>query len=300
MKKMQISMGKKKIIEAYIFMLPFIIGIVAFFAFPLFVSIKLSFGKVIDMSGFKIKWIGFDNYIRAFVTDVQFIPMFLRIVRESLLKLPLILVFSLMLAMFISNDIKFKAFFRIAFFLPFLLGTGYVMQQIIGQGINEQVLMQAKNIFIPEKILAYLGPNVDEAVNSFFGVIVTVLWSCGVQILLFLSSLQGISKSLYESAKVDGATQWEMFWKITLPMISPVMLLNIIYTLLDSFTDISNPILSYIQDYAFTRTDFAYAAAIGWIYFIFIMILILVIFMIMKNHLYSFDMKGETKNGKSR
>ena len=174
------------------------------------------------------------------------------------------------------------------------------MQQIIGQGINEQVLMQAKNIFIPEKILAYLGPNVDEAVNSFFGVIVTVLWSCGVQILLFLSSLQGISKSLYESAKVDGATQWEMFWKITLPMISPVMLLNIIYTLLDSFTDISNPILSYIQDYAFTRTDFAYAAAIGWIYFIFIMILILVIFMIMKNHLYSFDMKGETKNGKSR
>ncbi|HBM81130.1 MAG TPA: sugar ABC transporter permease [Clostridiaceae bacterium] len=300
MKKMQISMGKKKIIEAYIFMLPFIIGIVAFFAFPLFVSIKLSFGKVIDMSGFKIKWIGFDNYIRAFVTDVQFIPMFLRIVRESLLKLPLILVFSLMLAMFISNDIKFKAFFRIAFFLPFLLGTGYVMQQIIGQGINEQVLMQAKNIFIPEKILAYLGPNVDEAVNSFFGVIVTVLWSCGVQILLFLSSLQGISKSLYESAKVDGATQWEMFWKITLPMISPVMLLNIIYTLLDSFTDISNPILSYIQDYAFTRTDFAYAAAIGWIYFIFIMILILVIFMIMKNHLYSFDMKEETKNGKSR
>ena len=300
MKKMQISMGKKKIIEAYIFMLPFIIGIVAFFAFPLFVSIKLSFGKVIDMSGFKIKWIGFDNYIRAFVTDVQFIPMFLRIVRESLLKLPLILVFSLMLAMFISNDIKFKAFFRIAFFLPFLLGTGYVMQQIIGQGINEQVLMQAKNIFIPEKILAYLGPNVDEAVNSFFGVIVTVLWSCGVQILLFLSSLQGISKSLYESAKVDGATQWEMFWKITLPMISPVMLLNIIYTLLDSFTDISNPILSYIQDYAFTRTEFAYAAAIGWIYFIFIMILILVIFMIMKNHLYSFDMKEETKNGKSR
>lgn len=213
-----------------------------------------------------------------------------------IIQVPLIIVFSLLLAILISREIKFVGFFRVVFFLPFLLGTGHIMKQIIQQGVNMQVLAAARQVVLPDHMLAYLGPRVNEAVNNFFGIIVMVLWSSGVQILLFLTGLQSISTSLYESAKVDGATEWEMFWKITIPMISPIMLLNIIYTLVDSFTDISNPILTYIQTNAFRRTQFEYAAAIGWIYFIFILLLVMLIFLLMRNKVYSTVSEGGSKD----
>ncbi len=296
MKKFRMTMERRHILEAYVFMTPFIIGVLAFFAFPLFISIKLSFGEIVKMKGFKIKWLGFDHYIKAFVWDVNFAPMLLETIRQVIIQLPLIIVFSLLLAILISRDIKFVGFFRVVFFLPFLLGTGHIMQQILEQGVNMHVLSAARQIILPDEMLIYLGPKVSEMVNNFFGVIVVVLWSSGVQILLFLSGLQSIPESLYEAAKVDGATEWEMFWKITMPMISPIMLLNIIYTLVDSFTDISNPILGYIQTNAFRRTQFEYAAAIGWIYFLFILLLVLLVFLLMRNRIYSTGIEGGSRD----
>lgn len=296
MKRFKMTMERRHKMEAYVFMTPLIIGIIAFFAFPLFISIKLSFGKIIKMAGFKIEWSGFEHYIKAFVWDVNFIPMLVDVMRQVIIQVPLIIVFSLLLAILISREIKFVGFFRVVFFLPFLLGTGHIMKQIIQQGVNMQVLAAARQVVLPDHMLAYLGPRVNEAVNNFFGIIVMVLWSSGVQILLFLTGLQSISTSLYESAKVDGATEWEMFWKITIPMISPIMLLNIIYTLVDSFTDISNPILTYIQTNAFRRTQFEYAAAIGWIYFIFILLLVMLIFLLMRNKVYSTVSEGGSKD----
>ena len=296
MKRFRLTMDRRHKLEGYVFMIPFIIGIIAFFAFPLFISIKLSFGNIIKMAGFHIEWSGLEHYARAFVWDVNFLPMLFDVARQMIVQVPLIIVFSLLLAILISREIKFVGFFRVVFFLPFLLGTGHIMKRIIEQGVNVQVLSAARQVIIPDHTLRYLGPRVSEAVNNFFGIIVVVLWRSGVQILLFLTGLQSISISLYESAKVDGATEWEMFWKITIPMISPIMLLNIIYTLVDSFTDISNPILDYIQTNAFRRTQFEYAAAIGWIYFLFILLLVFIIFMTMKGRIYSTMPEGGSKD----
>lgn len=285
-------------VEGYIFISPFLLGTLIFFAFPLFMSIKLSFGKILKMEGFKIKWIGIDNYVRAFLVDINFVPMFINVVKQTFIKVLLIIIFSLLLSILINKNIKFRGFFRTVFFIPFLLGTGDVMKQLLGQGVDKQVISLADGTLIPRGMLAYLGTNVVTVIDVLFSIIVVVLWSSGVQILLFLSGLQTIPISLYESSKVDGATEWEMFWKITLPMISPIMLLNIIYTLVDSFTDVTNPILSYIQNTAFINLNFEYAAAMGWIYLLFIFILVLLVMRVLKSYTHMDDVKGVNKNAK--
>ncbi len=277
MKRLKLSMDKRRMLEGLIFVLPFILGTIFFFVFPLYVSFKLSFGRVSRMAGFVIEWVGMENYVRAFIVDTNFIPVFLNLIRQTLIKAPLIIVFSLIIGIMINKAIRCRGFFRLVFFMPFLLGSGEVMRQLLGQGIDRQIVSIADGTLIPKDMLAYLGANAVSTIDTFFGVIVTILWSSSVQVLLFLSGLQNIPISLFESSRVEGATEWEMFWKITLPMILPVMLLNIIYTIVDSFIDINNQLLTYIQNHAFRWLNFGYAAAMGWLYFICILLLLFVI-----------------------
>ena len=94
-----------------------------------------------------------------------------------------------------------------------------------------------------------------------------------MQILLFMSGVQAIPPQLYESASVDGASEWEKFWKITLPMISPVILMNLVYTIVAFFTDATNPVIDYIYKQSFTNQQFGYGAAMSWVYFAFALLL---------------------------
>lgn len=114
---------------------------------------------------------------------------------------------------------------------------------------------------------------------------------------MFLSGLQGISESLYESANVDGATAWETFWKITLPMIMPIMLVNIVYTLADSFTNITNPIIEYTQQVAFSELKFENSAAMGMLYLAFVWILVIIVFLVLgRNSIYDSKVKRERRH----
>lgn len=299
-RRFRLTMEAKHQLEGLIFISPFIGGMLLFFLYPLYMSLKLSFGKITRVVGFEVVWKGIENYTRAFLIDINFIPMFLQVVRTTLIEAPFIIILSLMIAIMINRDIRLKGFFRTAFFIPFLLGTGEVMRQLLSQGVDTQVLSLSESNIIPYSVLNYFGADVVYMIDSVFGMLVQMLWRSGVQILLFLSGLQGISVSLYESAKVDGATEWEMFWKITLPMISPIMLLNIVYTLVDSFTNIRNPILSYIQEHAFKRTQFEYSAAMGWLYFLFIILLVLIVMGVMKGYIYTTEAERGGKRSGSK
>lgn len=279
---------KQKIVEAYIFVSPLIVGGLLFFVLPFLMSLRVSFSEITRFVGFQMKWAGFKHYVKAFVYDINFIPNFLGTVQFTLVNTPLIVVFSLIFAIFLNRKIRLRPFFRLVFFLPFLLGTGFVMQELLGQGVESRSMNVARGVLFPQDIVLYLGPRVYSTINGFLGRITIILWRSGVQILLYLAGLQGISPSLYESARVDGATEWECFWKITLPMISPVILLNIVYTLIDSFTDITNPLLTYIADRGFSgAAEFEYAAAMSWIYCLFIMILLGLVFAIMRPFVYT-------------
>ena len=104
-----------------------------------------------------------------------------------------------------------------------------------------------------------------------------IMWSSGVQILIFLAGLQSISGSIYESAKVDRATEWEMFWKITVPMIMPILQVNVVYTIADSFTDYNNKLLQYVNTKMFGTIDYGLGSAMAWIYFLISFVILLVL-----------------------
>ena len=275
-----------KTAEAYIFLIPFMIGAVVFFLVPLFISFKLSFGELTGASTFDLQWRSwpqfFDHYSRALFVDTSFVPILLKEVQQMLLRAPLIIAFSMILAIAISRKIRGRGFFRLAFFLPFLLGTGNVLQQMLNVGVDSQVLSMESVTIIPPYILSYLGSGVIDAVNTFFSVIVLVLWNCSVQILLFMSGVQAIPPQLYESASVDGASEWEKFWKITLPMLTPVILLNTVYTITESFTHTTNNMMNYIRTRAFSMaSEFEFASAATNMYTLVVLVLIAIVFLLL-------------------
>ena len=289
-KSKRLGIDRKRSMEAYIFLIPWLIGVCLFFAYPIFVSIRLAFSDIVEFKGLKTAWVGLDNFRYIFFYDINFVPTFLKVVTDTLLNTPLCMVFSLIIAIFINRRMVGRGFFRTAFFIPVLLGTGYIMKQLLGMGVDGMTV--TTGILVPKLIADLLGPSITEVVQGFLDRITVVLWKSGVQIVLFLAGLQGISGSLYEAARVDGATEWEMFWKITLPMISPVIMMNVVYTIVSFFTDTTNPLVDYIYKMNFTNQQFEYAAAMSWLYFIFALVLCLGSILLMRRHIYDSGTKN--------
>lgn len=267
----RLSMEKKRSFEALIFLAPWLVGLCLFFIGPIVTSIRLSFSEIVKMNGFQMGFVGLENYQHIFFYDINFVPMFLQTVTDTLLNTPICLVFSLVIAILINRPMRGRSFFRAAFFIPVLLGTGYVMKQMLGMGADGTSI--TTGIMVPQLIADLLGHSLTEFLQGVLDRITVVLWKSGVQIVLFLAGLQGISSSLYEAARVDGATEWEMFWKITLPMISPVILMNMVYTIVAFFTDATNPIIDYIYEQSFTNQQFGHGAAMSWVYFAFALLM---------------------------
>lgn len=274
-KKKRLSITKREAYTGMFYIAPFFIGTVIFFLYPLISSLILSFGDIDkSQAGFNIKMVGFDNYWSAFFEDVIFVPRFISTVKNTLIDVPLVVVFSLIIAIMLNKITKFSGYFRVVLFLPFLLGTGYVLEYLFNLGVDAQVLsIQNGNIF-SRAVLNYIGEDFVKILDIIFGRIVKILWMSGVQILLFLSAIQNISVSLYEAARIDGANEYTTFWKITLPMISPILLLNIFYTVITSFTESTNKVLAYIQEQTVRYAAHGFAAAMGWIYFAFVLLLL--------------------------
>lgn len=284
------TINRRRGIEAFIFLLPWLIGLCLFFIYPIIVSVRLSFSEITKFKGFIMDWVGLSNYNYIFLYDTKFVPTFLQVMADTLLNTPISLVFSLLIAILINRPMKARGFFRTVFFIPVLLGSGYVMKQLLGMGADTASITQG--IMVPEQMLDLLGPTFSPVVQSVLDRITIVFWKSGVQIVLFLAGLQGISSSLYEAAKVDGATQWEMFWKITLPLISPVILLNFVYTMVAFFTDSNNALVDYIVTQIFKNQQFEYGAAMSWVYFVFSFTICMVVIAVLRKRTYNMGDRG--------
>jgi len=282
-----LSMSNRHKLEGLFFVSPFIIGAALFFIYPLYMSIRLSVGSITNIVGLEMDFVGIENYVHVLLVDTEFIPTFLEVLQTTLTRVPLVVIFAILIAIMINRDIACRGFFRTVFFIPFLLGAGVVMDQMLIQGVDLQVLALDGGL-IPYNLLFYLGSDIAEMITTFFAMLVQILWATGVPILLFLSGLQSISDALYESAVIDGATEWEKFWKITIPMIAPTMLLVIVFALVDSFTNARNPLLELIQYRAFSdQVAFERASAMGWVYFLFILLLLGAVFLVLKAYIAS-------------
>lgn len=280
-KKGTFSLEKRRALTGYVFVSPWIVGFILFMAVPLVTSLIYSFNDVQIQSGVVLNFVGWRNYIDIFTADIGFLPAFGDTIRRTVLWTPFIVVFALVLAMLLNKKIKFRGLFRVIYFLPVLLGTGYVFSRLA---------VVTEMLIIPESfergLLYVAGPDGSEAVITLIQEILSVFWRTGVQIILFLSGLQAIPDSLYEAARVDNANSWDMLWKITLPMLSPVILLNTIYTVIDSFRDSSNPLVEYIIKQIFEFSQFDIGSAMGWLYFIVVFIFIGLIFLISRKAVY--------------
>ena len=266
-------------IWGYVFVTPWVIGAALLLMWPLLRSLLLSFENVRDLINLQTEWVGLANYTEAFREDVRFLPRLLGSVQDLAVNLPLILVFSLTMALLVTGVNRGQTFLRAVFFLPVVIGSSGVITELLEAGAGDMIVDGTM-----ERLMAGLGESTGEEQGIVAPVQVVVerltliIWHTGVQILLFIAGLNSMPPSLYEAAKVDGSTGWEAFWKITLPMLSPVILVAAIYTVIDSFTDPLNSVVNYIMEISIReQLRLGYGAALSWMYFVVVFLLILLL-----------------------
>ncbi|ANC78673.1 sugar ABC transporter permease [Fictibacillus sp. 7GRE50] len=263
-------LGNNRNLTGLLFVSPWIIGFLVFTAFPLLYSLFLSFQEVkITTDGIKTNFVSFGNYEYAFSVDGTFVDRVLKYLEEMVISVPIIIVFSLIIALLLNQKIKFRGLFRTIFFLPVIIASGPVIKELIDQGITTIPSIEQYAIY------QALNDNPDGFFNGILLYLIknliVILWYSGVQILIFLAALQKMDKQIFEAAKIDGASNWEFFWKITLPSLTPMIIVNLIYTIVTYSVFSLNPIIEHIQKNMFkVDTGYGYASALSWIYFLII------------------------------
>ena len=273
---------RREALAGLAFISPWIIGLCLFFAFPIFRSIQLSFVNVLNMSEYELEWAGLDHYKYIFREDAWYVKHFVTTIKEMLIQIPLTNVFALFIAILLNRNFPGRTVYRTLFFLPVILGSGFIMSQLSGQGIQSEAMETAQNVLLPMELKIYLGGELTALLTDFLSLITSILWKCGVQIIIYLSGLQSVSPTLYEAARVDSATEWEMFWLITLPMLTPIILMNLIYSVVDCFINADNLLFKHIQNTGFALKEWENSAAMSWMFFLFVIVLVAIIFSIMR------------------
>jgi ABC-type sugar transport system permease subunit len=278
---MRLTLRQRNALYGYLFVTIWFVGFMIWFMIPLAKNFALSVtdARLATITEHSYKFNGIANYVEAFTADIEFMPYLIETMRNLVVDVPFILAFSLAVALLSVQKVPGEAIFRAVFFLPVVIGSAVVIGRMFDQLGNQMVLFRGQGA--QQFLYTFLGDKLPVFL-SFLNRSVFVLWRSGVQILIFIAGLKSIDPTLYEVSQVDGATSWGQFWKITLPMLSPVILINIVYTIIDSFTDYFNTVLRYIRVVSFTNSEMrmGYASALGNIYFILIFILVIIIFVI--------------------
>lgn len=277
----QSRLVRKREIKGLFFVLPFLIGFFGFIFFPMIQSLIYSFNDLKFDGKVWLEFVGIDNYKRAFMIDTKFRQLLLDSLSDMLINVPIILIFSMLVAVFLNGKFIGQPTFQMIFFIPVIVSAG-IMPELLGGDIIRRTIINASSMTGEETSLfnasligdlftkMSLPSSFVEYIMYAITNILEVINSSGIQILVFLIALKAIPKSLYEASNIEGATAWESFWKITFPMVLPQMLVNVVYTIIDAFSSNVNPVMKSITDYNFGSFQFGYAAALAWTYFVII------------------------------
>ena len=274
--KTKMSLAGRRAIFGYLFILPFVLGFLLFMAKPLIQSLIMSFSDVnVGANGFDLTYAGLKNYERALTIDPNFNIMLVDEISKMILNSLATIIFSFFIALLLNQKFKGRAFVRAVFFLPVIFSSGV----IVGLEYNNTLLAGMKQMIEEsstsgiadtlETILANsdLGDGLIETIITLVNSVYDIAIASGIQIIIFLSALQTIPKSMYEAADIEGCTKWESLWKITFPMISSMFLVNWIYTIIDFFMKSDNQVIQQVQSEVTRNLDFGYGSALSWIYF---------------------------------
>ena len=272
MKRPFFNMERRHGLVGLLFISPFLVGFFQFFLFPAITSVRRSFSNVSFVDAREVlEPAGFANYAHVFFTDPEFLQLLIAYFQFLLPQLGIVLVFSMFIALTLEQKFLGRVFFRAIFFVPVIVSSGIVIS-ILSDDLTNQAMQENTAIFITNNrilinllIDARVGAPIIGAVLGVINSIFDLAWRSGVQILLFLAALVSIPKSFYEASTIEGASGWSTFWKITFPMISPFILVCVVYTIVDTFTDYSNPLINYIYE-TIQHLDYGYASAMAWVY----------------------------------
>ncbi len=283
----KLSYERKKSYYGYIFISLWLVGFIAMFLIPFISSVIYSFSEVKIEAGYvDNRWVGLKNYIELFTKNTEFMPAFTSTLSTVVFKTPLIIVFSLFIAMLLNQEFKGRFIARAIFFLPVVISTGVVMDVINGDyfmglvmsGSRSSMMFETSSVEdlflnsgIPQTAISYIQGLVDS--------IFELSWVSGIQILIFIAGLQSIPATMYEVASVEGSNAWVTFWKVTVPMLAPMLLVNIFYTIVDNAINYSNPMFALI-DKNTQNLKFDVTAAMAIVNFIIVFVIVIAVFVI--------------------
>lgn len=299
------ALDSKKARAGWFFVIPFVVGMIAIYLPIIFDSLALSFQKMTIQQGggYTTEWVGLENYQDALFTDPNFVRILTESLKQLVLDVPAIVIFALFMAIVLNQKMIGRAVFRAIFFVPVIISTGIIdsldqsnaMEAYMSSGAIDTgaqtsnagaEILSAMDI---QKLLGNMvvGTELVEYVVGMVNGIFNIVNRSGVQMLVFLAGLQSINPSIYESCKMEGATPWETFWKITFPMISPMILVNAVYTVIDSFTSQSNQVMSYINNIYLTASGGrVLSTAMSWVYFLLVIVLLGLVALILSSFVF--------------
>ena len=273
----------KKSTYGFMFVLPWIIGMILFFFVPLVQSLIYSFSYVVpDIGELSTEWVGLDNYKYIFNQDQYYVDNLMKSLSGFFTTMPIIVILSLILALVLNGEFKGRVVFRGIFFIPVIVATGVVMSLLTKSYANGPIIQLSTTV--SEDAYSAIGSgggmdfttllnslklpeDVTTQLNTMITSIFNTLWSCGIPVVLFIAGLQTIPAQLYEASKVEGATKWEEFWYITLPMIGQTLLLVIVFTLIEVLTQNSNAVITQAYDQMISNMNYSDSAAMLWTFF---------------------------------
>lgn len=274
-----------------VFASPFIIGFIAFFLMPLINTFYYSFNKVGvgDRGGMTFEWVGLQNYIDLFQTEVTTTSQtMLRLFTEQnmtmLISVPLIVIFSLFMALLANRQFKGRAIVRLIFFLPIILGIDVVMD-MLAMTTGTETLDTGSNLLSGSYVTIFLMNMINVPRTILFPImnymenIFDLISQAGVQTLIYLTALQSISPSLYEVARMEGATAYETFWKVTIPSIIHITLFVVVYTIVDLF--LKSTIAQEAYAFAFTQSKIGVGSALSVVYIFNVIVVLALVLLIM-------------------
>lgn len=281
-------------IQGYLFISPWLIGFLLLTIWPMILSFYYSFTNYSLLE--KADWAGMQNYIKIFTDDDSFINSMKATTLFVILSVPLKLTTALLLALILNKNVRGLSFYRTVIYFPSLIGAsvavGILWNNIFGKdGLVNQFIgyfgLDGKNwIGLPETALGTL--------------VVLAIWHFGSSMIIFLAGLKQIPKELYEACSIDGAGHVRAFFMITLPMLSPIILFNLVLQTIGSFQMFTQafivtrggPIEStymyalYLFEKAFVQFQMGYASALAWILLVVIALVTALIFAASKRWVY--------------
>ncbi|HHW24206.1 MAG TPA: sugar ABC transporter permease [Bacillota bacterium] len=300
-----VSLDKKKARAGWIFVMPFVLGFLIIYLPVIIDSIRYSFNeiKILPGGGYELHFVGFENYQKALFEDPSYVRTLTSGIRQLVFDIPAIVIFSLFMAVLLNQNMFGRAAFRAIFFVPVILSTGLIDQidrsnvllsymgdtsSGIDTGTGRDTVTEIVSVADFSRLFRNMqvGTELLEYVTGYVNQIYNIINRSGVQMLVFLAGLQSISPAIYESCSIDGATAWETFWKITFPMISPLILANTIYTVIDSFTSESNQVMTYIAGVYNEAGGQVVSTAMAWMYFLLVLAIIGVVVAVLSAYVF--------------